>query len=87
MEKSILEQEIKNIFSEKLGLFFESKEQEVTPLFYYNSKFTPAMGAYLFIIIYHKYNIDLSEIYSTFQKEMSFESIVDYVYSHISSKY
>ena len=84
MKKSILKEEIRRIFKDELGISIETPEQEEQSLFYFNSKFTPAMGTYLFAILYCKYKLDLSEVISELKNEMTFAKIVDYVFYHQS---
>lgn len=82
VKKSILKEEIRLIFKEELGILIETPEQEEQSLFYLNSKFTSAMGTYLFAILYCKYKLDLSEVISELKNEMTFAKIVDYVFYH-----
>lgn len=84
MKKSILKEEIRRIFKEELGIFIETPEQEEQSLFCFNSKFTSAMGTYLFAILYCKYKLDLSEVINELKNEMTFAKIVNYVFYHQS---
>lgn len=84
VKKIILKEEIRSIFKDELGIFIETPEQEEQSLFYFNSKFTSAMGTYLFAILYCKYKLDLSEVISELKNEMTFSKIVNYVFYHKS---
>lgn len=83
MDKNIVRYDLLGIFKNRLGIDVVGQEEQ--PLFFLNSNFTPAQGAYLFALLYKKYRLDMKDIHIAFENAITFNGIVDYIVSHCAN--